>query len=147
MGYTDSKLIGFDEGIKLGYIDSKLIRTIVENLDGITLRIDFGKEIGSSDVSFDSSNDVKLYRLLLGYSMGSTYGKELESDGGIKLISNYSKVLGNILGDIDVITLGLDVGTELGCLDRNYDGSNNGKLEGLFIGGSLGSTVGNGAWI
>ena len=39
--------------------------------------------------------------------MGSTYGKELESDGGIKLISNYSKVLGNILGDIDVITLGL----------------------------------------
>ena len=56
MGYTDSKLIGSDEGIKLGYIDSKLIRTIVENVDGITLRIDFGTELGSLYLSFDSYN-------------------------------------------------------------------------------------------
>ena len=43
--------------------------------------------------------------------MGSPDGKVLESDQVIKLISKYSKVLGTILGDVDVITLGIDVGT------------------------------------
>ena len=38
--------------------------------------------------------------------------------------------------------LRLDIGTELGSLDRFFDGSNYGKLGGLFLLGSLGSTHG-----
>ena len=43
----------------------------------------------------------------------------------------------NILGNINGITLGLDVGTELGYLDVSVDGYNYGKIEGLLLGGSL----------
>ena len=37
-------------------------------------------------------------------------------------------MLGTILGNVDVITLGLGVGTELGFLDGQFFGSNDGKL-------------------
>ena len=50
------------------------------------------------------------------------------------------KVLVTILGNVDRITLGLDVETELEYLEKSLDGSNNGKFEGLFLGDSLGST-------
>ena len=46
-------------------------------------------------------------------------------------------MLGDTLGNVDEITLRLDIGTELGLLDVSFDGSNDGKLEGLFIGDSL----------
>ena len=39
-------------------------------------------------------------------------------DEGTTLISTDGKVLDTILGIVDGITLGLDVGTELGYLDR-----------------------------
>ena len=41
----------------------------------------------------------------------------LGSDEGIKLGSTYGKVLDTILGNVDGITLGLDIGTKLGFLD------------------------------
>ena len=49
-------------------------------------------------------------------------------------------MLGNILGDVDGITLGIYVGTELGSLYVSFDGFNNGKIEGLFLENSLGCT-------
>ena len=52
------------------------------------------------------------------------------------------KVIGTILGDVDVITLGIDVGTELCYLYGSFDGSNYGKIEGLLPGDSLEYTEG-----
>ena len=43
--------------------------------------------------------------------MVSTDGKVLGSAKGIELGSTEGKVIGNILGNVDEITLGLDVGT------------------------------------
>ena len=51
-------------------------------------------------------------------------------------------MFGSILRNVNEITLVLDVGTQLGCCDKLFDGSNNGKLEGLLRGGSLVSTGG-----
>ena len=52
------------------------------------------------------------------------------------------KCIGTILVNVDIITLGIDVGTELGSLYRSFDGSNYGNLEVLLLGISLGSTDG-----
>ena len=48
---------------------------------------------------------------MIGDSLGSTDGKVLGSDEGIKLEISDGKVLVTILGNIDGITLGLGVGT------------------------------------
>ena len=53
-----------------------------------------------------------------------------------------SKVFGTIPGNVYVITLGIDIGTYLSSLDGYFDGSNDVKLEKLFIGDSLGYTDG-----
>ena len=58
--YTDGKVLGSDEGIKLGLSYSKLIDTILLNVVGITLGIDDRTKLGSSGVSFDDYNDGKL---------------------------------------------------------------------------------------
>ena len=50
------------------------------------------------------------------------------SSEGIKLGYNDGKVLENILWNLDEITLGIDVGKDLGSLDISFDGSNDGKL-------------------
>ena len=42
LGYTDGKVYGSDEGIKLGCIDGILIGTIIVNVDGIIIGIDVG---------------------------------------------------------------------------------------------------------
>ena len=47
-------------------------------------------------------------------------------------------MIGAILGNVDVITLGIGVVIDLGSLDGYLDGYNYGNLEGLFVGGSLG---------
>ena len=39
------------------------------------------------------------------------------SDKGIKLGLSDGKVIGTIIGNVDVITLGIDVGTDLGSVD------------------------------
>ena len=54
----------------------------------------------------------------------------------------YGKVIDTILGDLYGISLWIDVVPELGSLDEPFDGSNEGKLEFLLLGESLGSTNG-----
>ena len=56
------------------------------------------------------------------------------SDEGIKLESTDVKVIGYVLVNLDGITIGLDVGPELGYLYGLFDGYNYGKLEGLLLG-------------
>ena len=63
-------------------------------------------------------------------------------DKGIKLRLFDGKLIGTILVYVDVITLGIDVGTELGYLDGSCNDSNDGNLEGLLVGYSLGYTDG-----
>ena len=63
----------------------------------------------------------------------STKGKLYCSDEGIILVSTDGNVLGTILGNVDRIILGLDVGTEIGYLDGFFDGYNYDKLEGLLF--------------
>ena len=47
-------------------------------------------------------------------------------------------MLGTIIGNVDRITLGIDIGTKLVFLYGSFDGSNDGKLGVLLIGDSLG---------
>ena len=51
-------------------------------------------------------------------------------------------MLGAILVNVDLITLGIGVGTYMGSLDGSFDGYNDGKLEVIFIGDSLASNDG-----
>ena len=111
LGYTDGKLLVYDEGIKLVISDGEVIDTILGNVDGITLGIGVGTELGSLDGSSDVSNDGKLGVLLLVGSLVSTDDKLLGSDEGIKMVLSDGEVLGNILGNVDRIILALDVGT------------------------------------
>ena len=59
-GSTYGKLIGSYEGIKLGSNHVKVIGAILVNVDGITLGIGVGIDLGSLYGSFDRSNDGKL---------------------------------------------------------------------------------------
>ena len=45
MLYTDDKMIGFDEGIKLGSTDGKVNGTILRNVDRISLGLDIGTNL------------------------------------------------------------------------------------------------------
>ena len=69
---------------KLGYTDGKVLGTILENTDRITLGLDIVTELGSLDGSFDGSNDGNIEGLLLGDSLRSTDGKFIGSEEGIK---------------------------------------------------------------
>ena len=136
------KVIGSDEGIKLGSTDVKVIVTIFWYIDLITLGLDVGTELGSFDGSFDGSNGVKLLSLYLGDSFLFTNEILVSSDEGIKLGFTYDEVLGTIFRDSDEITPGVDVGTELEYLYGTFDSYNFGKLESLFFWDSLWSTDG-----
>ena len=133
LGSTDCKLLGSDEGIKLGLSVGKVIGTILWNVDGIILGIDVETDLGSLYGCFDGNNDVKLNGLLTGDWLGYTNSEIIGSYSGVKLGLFYGNVIVTILVNVYGITLGLDVGTELGSLDGLFDGSNYGKLEGLFI--------------
>ena len=65
-----------------------------------------------------------MHRDSLEYTDGKVYG----SYEGIKLVCIDGKVLGSILVNVDRITLGLDIGTELGFLYGSFDGFNKGRL-------------------
>ena len=67
-------------------------------------------------------------------SLGSTDGKVIVSDEVVKLGFTHGKVIGTILGNIDVIALGLDVRTDLESLDGSFDGASDRKLEVLLLG-------------
>ena len=84
-----------------------------EVLDGITLCIDVETELGSLDGSFYGSNYSKLEEFLLGDSLGSTDDIVIVSDEGIELGLSDVKILGNITGNVDGITLGIDAGTDM----------------------------------
>ena len=71
--------------------------------------------------------------LFLGDSLGSTDGKVIGSDEGIKLGLCDVKLLVTLIENVDGIKLGVDVETDLGSLDGSFDGSNVGKIEGLFF--------------
>ena len=51
---------GSYEGVKLVIYVGKVLVTILVNVDGITLRLDFGAHLVSLYGSFDGSNDGKL---------------------------------------------------------------------------------------
>ena len=61
-----------------------------------------------------------------GFELGTNVGKKLGFFDG--------KVLDTTLGVADVITLGIDEGTELGSSDGSSDGYNEGKPEGSLLG-------------
>ena len=126
----------------MGISYGKVIGSILENVDGITLRLDVGTELGSLYGSFYGYNYDKLEGLLILDSLVSTDGKFPGSDEGIKLLISGGKVIGAILVNVDGITLGIYVGTEMESLDGSFDGSNYGNLEGLLLGDSLGFTDG-----
>ena len=83
---------------------SRVLGTILVNIDGITFGFDVGTELGSVDGSFDGFNDDKLEGLFLGDSLVSTDGKVIDT------------ILGNVYGIILVI----DIGTDLGYLDGYF---------------------------
>ena len=140
LGYTDGKVIGSDEGIKLVLSDGKVLVTILANVYGNSLGLDVGTYLGSLDGSFDGSNYGNIDRLLLGDSLGYTDGKVLGFDEFIKLVISDGKVIVTILGDLYVITPGLDFGTELRYLDGSFDSSNYGNIERQLLGEPLGYT-------
>ena len=65
---------------------------------------------------------------MLGGSQKFTDGQVIGSDEGINLQLFSREVLGTLLGDVDGITLGIDVGTDLCSLDLSFDSFNDGKL-------------------
>ena len=107
-------MIGSAEDIKLVSTDGKVHVTIIGNVDVITLGLDVGTDMGSFlDGLFDDSNNGNIEGLLIEDSLGSTDDKVLGSNEGIKLGSIDGKVLDAILGNVDVITVVVDVGTKL----------------------------------
>ena len=58
--YTDGKVLGYDEVIKVGYTNGKIIANILVNVDGISFGIDFVTELGSCGGYFFGSNYGKL---------------------------------------------------------------------------------------
>ena len=80
---------------------------------------------------------------MLGVSLGYTDGKDIGSDEGIKLGCTDGKVYGTKIGNVDIITLGIDIVTELGYLDGSFGGSNDLNIGVLFLGDSLGYIDGN----
>ena len=57
---TDGKVLGYDEGIKLGSTYGKVYGPILVNVDLITPELDVGTYLGSLYLFFDGSNDGKL---------------------------------------------------------------------------------------
>ena len=65
--------------------------------------------------------------------MGSTDSKVPGSDKVIKLVLSDDKVIGTLLRDVYGMTSELDFGTDMGSLDGSFNGSNDDKLEVLFL--------------
>ena len=77
-----------------------MIGTILGNVDVITLGVNVETEMGYFDGSFDGSYDCKIELLLFGDSLGSTYGKVICSDEGIKLGLFCCELICAILGNV-----------------------------------------------
>ena len=109
-----------------------MLGTIPGNVYGIIHEFDVGTYLGSVDGSFDGSNDGNLEGLFLGGSLGYTDGKLIGSDEVVKLVSTGGKLFVTVFGNVDRITLGIDIETELGSLDGSLDGSNDGNFDGVI---------------
>ena len=139
---TDDNVLGSDERIKIALSSNKLLGTIFGNIYIIILGIDVWKKLVSLYGSFDGYKYGKLEVLFIVGSLVSIDDKVLSYDEGIIIGPTDGEVIDTILGNVDGITLGLNIGTELGPFYRYFDGSNDSNLEGFFLGGSLGSTDG-----
>ena len=73
--YTGGKVLGCDEGIKLGSTDGKFFCALLGILDGISLGLYVGTDIVYLGGSFDGSNYGNLEVSLIGESLGYTDGK------------------------------------------------------------------------
>ena len=103
-----------------------MLGTVLGYVDGIKLGIDVGTYLGSLDGSFDGSNDAINEALLLKCSLLYTDGKVLGYNEVIKLVSTDGKAFDTIFGNVDGITLVIDIGTEIGSLDGSFDILNDG---------------------
>ena len=56
LGYIEGKDHGSDEGIKLELSDGIMFETVLQNMDGNTLEIDVGTDLGRLDSHFDGFN-------------------------------------------------------------------------------------------
>ena len=121
----------------MGSTNGNDLVTLLRNVYGITLGLDVGTDLSSLDGSFDGSNDVNLECLFLGESLGCNDGKVIGSYEGTKRRYTYGTAIIIILGNVDGITIGIYIGTYMGSLDRPIYCSNDGKIEGLLLGGSL----------
>ena len=108
---TVGKVIGTDEGIKLGYPYGEVFIIKLGEVYGIKLGLDVRIYMGSLDGPFDGCNIGKIEDLVLGESLEYNDGKMLGSDEVINLVSTDGKVLDTMLENVDVITLGLAVGS------------------------------------
>ena len=117
--------------------DDKVLVTIRGNVYVITLGLDVGTDLVSLYGSSYGSYHGKVEGLFIEVVMVCTDGKVLRYDEGFKLGLFDGKGLGIIPGNVDGITLGIDVGAEIVSLDGSFDVSNDDKLEGLLLGDSL----------
>ena len=85
LGYTNGKVLGSDEGIKLRLSGGKVLGTIPGNVYGITLGLDVGTELSLFIYPFMVLMMVNLEGLLLGDSLEYTHSKVIGSDEGTKL--------------------------------------------------------------
>ena len=115
--YTEDKVLGYDEGIKLVLSYGKVIGTLLVNVDVIIRGIDVGTDLGSLYGSFDGSIYGKLEDLFRAGRFGSTIDKNIGFDEGIKLGLFYGEVIGTVLGNVDGITLVVYFGIDLVSLD------------------------------
>ena len=91
----------------------------------------------SCDGALDGAFDGRLERSILEVPLESAGGNALDLDEGIILGFKDGEVMGSELGYSHGVTLRLYDGSELGCLDRPFDGSNDGKHVGLLLCDSL----------
>ena len=106
-----------------------MLVTLLGNLYGITLGFDVVAKLESLYESFHGINGGKINALLLRESLEYTDGKVIGSDEGIELGSMDGKVLGIILGNVNVTTLATYVVTKFVSLNGFFDGSNDKTLK------------------
>ena len=66
LGYTDGKVLGSEEGIKLELSCVEVLVIILGHIYGSTLDLDVGTELGSLYISLDGSNDGNLEVFFIG---------------------------------------------------------------------------------